>query len=225
MRSRNNHIGRKHQSAFTLIELLVAITILAIIAVLGWRGLDSIVRARAGLTVEMEQTRGIQLAFAQIENDCAHLADASNLTGRETMSALGNRLVLIRTVFEENQPSRLQVVLYQVREGVLSRREALPTRELAALDKDWQNAINDADANPIIALQSQVAGFEMRTWRNGEGGWRSGGSESDGAGNPGQPGSAAGQAPKTAKMTGLEISVQLAGHELPVTKVFLLGAV
>jgi general secretion pathway protein J len=39
-----------HRSAaprgFTLIELLVAITILAIVAVLGWRGLDGIVRAR-----------------------------------------------------------------------------------------------------------------------------------------------------------------------------------
>ncbi len=40
----------KRRHGFTLVELLVAISILAILAVLGWRGLDSIVRARIGLT-------------------------------------------------------------------------------------------------------------------------------------------------------------------------------
>ncbi|MFZ6719652.1 PulJ/GspJ family protein [Undibacterium sp. Ji49W] len=213
----------RHQTGFTLIELLVAITILAIIAVLGWRGLDSIVRARAGLTAEMEQTRGIQLAFAQIENDCAHLVDPINLPGREVLSALGSRLVLVRTVFEENQPSRLQVVAYRLREGVLSRSEMLPTRELAVLDQDWQNAMSDVDVNPAIALQSQVLSLDMRTWRNGENGWRMGGSEADGAATP-QAGAGA-PATKSGKLTGLELSVQLTGRELPVTKVFLLGAV
>ena len=52
---------------FTLVELLVAISILAIVAVLGWRGLDGIVRARTTLTQQMETTRGMQLAFAQMQ--------------------------------------------------------------------------------------------------------------------------------------------------------------
>ena len=37
---------RTLSAGFTLIELLVAIGILAMVAVLGWRGLDSIVRSR-----------------------------------------------------------------------------------------------------------------------------------------------------------------------------------
>jgi general secretion pathway protein J len=36
----------RRQRGLTLIELLVAISVLAFVAVLGWRGLDSIVRAR-----------------------------------------------------------------------------------------------------------------------------------------------------------------------------------
>ncbi|MFZ6767062.1 PulJ/GspJ family protein [Undibacterium sp. Di26W] len=214
----------RHQTGFTLIELLVAITILAIIAVLGWRGLDSIVRARAGLTAEMEQTRGIQLAFAQIENDCAHLVDPNNLPGREILSALGSRLVLVRTVFEENQPSRLQVVAYRLKEGVLSRSEMSPTRELATLEQDWQNAMSDVDGGPAIALQSQILSLDMRTWRNGENGWRMGGTEADGAATA-QSGTGSAPVAKGNKLTGLELSVQLTGRELPVTKVFLLGAV
>lgn len=220
--------GNSHsqdQSGFTLIELLVAITILAIIAVLGWRGLDSIVRARSGLTTEMEQTRGIQLAFAQIENDCAHLVEPGNLSGRDVLSAIGARLVLIRNVFEENRPTQLQVVVYRVNGGVLSRRETQPTRELSVLDQDWQNALSDTDNAPAIDLQNQVTSFDMRTWKEGENGWRTGDS-ADVAATPAKPVQAAPGLPvKAAKLTGLEISMQLAGRELPVTKVFLLGAV
>ena len=59
---------RNHSAAgFTLIELLVAIGILAMVAVLGWRGLDSIMRSREVLTGQLEQARGMQLAFAQMQ--------------------------------------------------------------------------------------------------------------------------------------------------------------
>jgi len=34
---------RRRRAGFTLIELLVAISVLAVVAVLGWRGLDGIV--------------------------------------------------------------------------------------------------------------------------------------------------------------------------------------
>ena len=66
--------SRQRPAGFTLVELLVAIAILAMVAVLGWRGLDGIVRARVALTADMETTRGMQLAFAQMENDCEHAA-------------------------------------------------------------------------------------------------------------------------------------------------------
>lgn len=65
----------KNARGFTLIELLVAITVLAIVAVLGWRGLDGIVRSREQLTQNMEQTRGTQLTFAQMQSDLEQIAD------------------------------------------------------------------------------------------------------------------------------------------------------
>src|SRR3569832_868263 len=67
------------QTGLTLIELLVAISVLAFVAVLGWRGLDGIVRARIGLTGSMEQTRGMQLAFAQLQRDCSPAAPRAQL--------------------------------------------------------------------------------------------------------------------------------------------------
>ncbi|CAN5882346.1 prepilin-type N-terminal cleavage/methylation domain-containing protein [soil metagenome] len=204
---------------FTLVELLVAITILAIIAVLGWRGLDSIVRARMSLTTELEQTRGTQISFAQLENDAAHLAGVNLLSTRESLRASQQRLMMIRTVYEDNQPTRLQVVAYRVVDGILSRRESIATRDFQVLTADWQNAINETDTMPVVALQDGVVSLEMRTWNPDENTWRVAGSDiavSNALNGP------AGKAIPI--KTGLEISLQLRGREHPLLKVFLLGA-
>src|SRR5450830_806531 len=110
---------------FTLIELLVAISILAMVAVLGWRGLDGIVRARVALTQQMEVTRGMQLAFAQMQSDCEHIpVDGVLLGTRPYLLFDKDKLTLVRMVLLENEPTRLQVVSYRLRDGVLLRRES-----------------------------------------------------------------------------------------------------
>ena len=123
MRHRSE-IARHSTWGLTLVELLVAISVLGFVAVLGWRGLDSIVRARIALTSDLEQTRGMQLAFAQLQSDCAHLASPSVLPNRIPLAVGQGRLTLVRTVFADNQPSRLQVISYRVNDGVLTRRES-----------------------------------------------------------------------------------------------------
>lgn len=208
-------------TGFTLIELLVAISILAIIAVLGWRGLDSIVRARVSLNAELEQTRGTQISFAQLENDCAHLAGVTLLPTHESLRAAQQRIIMIRTVYEDNQPSRLQVVAYRVVEGVLSRRESTATRDMKVLDADWQNALNDSDAMPVVELQSNIASLDMRTWNNDENTWRIAGS--DIAPDTSVPVSTH-RSKSVPLKTGLEVSLQLRGREHPLLKIFLLGA-
>jgi general secretion pathway protein J len=209
----------KKASGFTLIELLVAISILAIIAVLGWRGLDSIVRARMSLTSELEQTRGIQISFAQLENDCAHLAGDNLLAGRESLRASQQSLVMVRTVNEDQQPTRLQVVAYRLVEGVLSRRESPATRDLKMLDEVWQSAISDADNMAVVELQSKVIALEMRTWNPNENNWRIAGSD---GGDATLSGVKSGKT--VTPKTGLEVSLQLQGREHPLLKIFLLGA-
>ena len=206
---------KRSRRGFTLIELLVAISILAIVAVLGWRGLDGIVRARIALTAELEQTRGLQLAFAQLQSDTEHLASAADIGGRSTLAAAEGRLTLIRTMFADAQPSRLQVVAYRLRDGVLIRRESIATRDLNALDALWQGSLSgsDTDAIPAVALQSGVSGLTLRLWFSDGAGWRA------------DPGSAttATHAANAAAASGLEVVLQ-SGPALRMTKVFLLGA-
>jgi len=155
---------------FTLVELLVAITVLAIVAVLGWRGLDGIVRSREQLTAQMEQTRGIQLAFAQLQSDLEQIADKGTvLNNHQNLMADNTRLVFIRTVLTENAPTQLQVVSYRIRDGILSRRESPSTRDLVQLDGLWQAALGDAggDVQREVALHGGVNGMGVRVWENG----------------------------------------------------------
>jgi len=203
----------KHRG-MTLIELLVAISVLAFIAVLGWRGLDSIVRARIALTGDLEQTRGMQLAFAQLQSDCAHLVNAAVLPDRMPLAAGQNRLTLVRAVFADNQPSRLQVIAYRVKDGVLTRRESATTRDLTELDDLWRAVAGDTDTGQTVVLQSGVDSLTPRLWANGA--WRLGADT--------LPAATAGMNVGTVAPTGLEVALQLRGRDTKLLKIFLLGA-
>ncbi|HJV75828.1 MAG TPA: prepilin-type N-terminal cleavage/methylation domain-containing protein [Noviherbaspirillum sp.] len=200
---------------FTLVELLVAISILAIVAVLGWRGLDSIIRARTSLNDDLTETRGLQLAFAQMQSDSSHIATPESIGTRPPLLAQPGRLTLVRMVFSENQPSRVQVVAYRLRDGVLTRRESVATRDLKELDTAWTAALGDADPTPAVTLHSSISDMVIRTWIPGVGWQATGG---DAAPVPAAP------VPGAQAVTGLEVALQLRGRPASLTKIFLLGA-
>ncbi|MES2758122.1 MAG: prepilin-type N-terminal cleavage/methylation domain-containing protein [Pseudomonadota bacterium] len=209
--------GRLHRArGFTLVELLVAISILAMVAVLGWRGLDGIVRARVALTDQMEVTRGMQLAFAQMQSDAEHMADAALLDRRAFLQAGEDRLTLVRTSYVENEPMRLQVVSYRVRDGMLTRRESASTRDLMQLDVLWQAAISDIDPTPPVTLQGGVTGMLIESWQQNQ--WRQSGQQQQQEPQP-QP------APGEAGPGGLQVALQVQGLAAPMRKAFLLGGI
>lgn len=217
-----------HARGFTLVELLVAITVLAIVAVLGWRGLDGIVRSREQVTAQMEQTRGIQLAFSQLQSDLEQVADKADLlNGHQNLVADNTRLVFIRTVLAENAPTQLQVVSYRIRDGVLTRRESAYTRDLVQLDGLWQAALGDSgDVQRQVALHKGVNGMAVRIWDNGV--WRTPDNSNTGI-DPNQQQQQqqqqqTGIVPPTGA-TGVEVSLQIEGQPNALAKVFLLGAV
>jgi general secretion pathway protein J len=229
MTTRTRRIDRAR--GFTLVELLVAISILAIVAVLGWRGLDSIVRARVALTQQMETTRGMQLAFAQMQSDCEHIAQRDVVDQRPYLLIGADRFTLVREVFTENQPSRLQVVAYRIVNGTLIRRESQPTRDLIQLDALWQAVTSDTDSNAAVALQAGVTGMQVATWLNNS--WRQGGVDpgANAAGTaqapaapapPHQPDQVAPQQ-ATNEPTGMQVALLGQGLQAPLVKSFLLG--
>ena len=54
---------------FTLVEVLVALAILAVLAVLGWRGLDAVLGNEARARAELDRWDGVGLALRQLARD------------------------------------------------------------------------------------------------------------------------------------------------------------
>ena len=207
----------------TLIELLVAISVLAFVAVLGWRGLDSITRARAGLNAELEQARGLQLAFAQLQTDCANAADAAALDGQSPLFVDATRVTIARRLQPDGQAGALQLVSWRLRDGVLTREESPPTRDLTQLQQFRQFA--QAGGARALRLQDGVQAMQLRVWTDDGRGWR--GWEQMAAGIVSRGALMNPRAGTTAMQTdwrGLEVSLQLAGRARPLTKVFMMGA-
>lgn len=214
---------------FTLIELLVAITILAVVAVLGWRGLDSIVRSRVALTQELEQTRGIQLAFAQMQSDCAQVVQPDDVGGRPALVVEAERITLIRSVRTENQPLRVQVVSYRLREGTLMRAESAATRELAELDAMWQAMREEGGAGAAtgVALRADIAGMRVQSWFTAQPGWRDPAAPSANVEDAANAANDASFAEQGVMPSGLQVQLQLRDQTdgSGMTKIFLVGAV
>jgi general secretion pathway protein J len=223
---------KNRQKGLTLIELLIAISVLAFVAVLGWRGLDTIVRTRTALNEDLEQTRGLQLAFAQMQTDSAKIASATQLPDRSPVDIGPDRLTLVRTTGGDGQPTRLQVITYRVRDGVLTRQESIPTRDLNELQQIFSAALNNFNTSGGVVLQTGVAGMVMRVWdgRN----WQSNQTSAPQA-SPQQPAAPGGRVSKgqimaqgeaaSRSLTGLEVALQMQRNEATMQKVFLLGAI
>jgi general secretion pathway protein J len=213
----------RYSRGLTLVELLVAIAVLAIISVLGWRGLDVITRTRLILNEELAQTRDLQLAFAQMQIDCANAVDADTLAGARPMLIETNRVTLARRLQPEAQAGALQLVTWRWRDSVLTREETPPTRDLNQLARDWQLA--QSGSATAVKLHRSVQQMALRVWADDGAGWRtwqptdkpviSRGSLM----NP--------ERGTTATQTvwrGLEVSLQLPGQAANMTKIFMLGA-
>lgn len=215
----------KSPRGMTLVELLVAMTMMAFVAVLGWRGLDSITRARISLNAELAQTRGLQLAFAQMQTDCMNVVNPAEIDGRQALEIDQTRITLIRRTQPDAQPGALQRVTYRLRDGSLTREESPPTRDLVRLNQYQQLAQSSASSE--VRLQSGVQSMQSRVWADDGRGWRTMGSV-----DSRMPTSRAAlmnpQAGTTSTQmvwTGLEVAFRLPGHEASLTKIFMLGAV
>jgi general secretion pathway protein J len=210
------------QRGLTLIELLVAIGVLAFIAVMAWRGLDSLTRTRESLNHELEQARSLQLTLAQWQIDCANAVDADLLDGHAPLLIENSQFVLTRRVQLEAQPSTLQIVTWRLHQGVLSRSALPPTRDLTPLEAGWQQALNGSES--AVNLLTGVTGLSFRVWASDGRGWRAWEAGTQGRVSHGAlANSQTGTTSTQLVWRGVEMSLQLSDRPAPLTKIFLMG--
>jgi general secretion pathway protein J len=151
---------------FTLLELLVAISILATVSLIAWRGLDTLVHTRARLEPEGEQVRALLTTFGQLDRDTAQAINPTLFAltvSPVTVTLVGGQPALSITRLapvEADKPTALEVVGYRVEDGYLVRSASLPMRGRGAVA---------AEEITNVRLLEGVKALRVRIYRDGLG--------------------------------------------------------
>ncbi|WP_028229091.1 PulJ/GspJ family protein [Paraburkholderia ferrariae] len=208
---------------FTLIELLVAIAILAVVAILSWRGLDQIMRGRDTITRSMADERVFAQMFDQMRIDCRQAA-SDDEAGASAISLEGGVLQIVRAfAVPPGAAPRLQVVRYRVTEGRVVRYASPPIANLGEL----RRALRGGESGNWNALPMMggVGSISARLYVP-KVGWTSSMQDvraqlTANVNNLKVP--QLGNAPLPRSVTGLEVRVGATSLQWPVTRVFLVG--
>jgi general secretion pathway protein J len=125
-------VDRRSEPGFTLVEMLVAISLLGLLGVISWRGLDEIIAQRQRIATQTTETQRLVRAFGQIERDVAQRVP--NVLFATIRASSGQLPLSIQVVVEEDGGEQLQIirtrvdgpgllaVSYSLEEGDLVRR-------------------------------------------------------------------------------------------------------
>ncbi|WP_088928035.1 type II secretion system protein J [Burkholderia multivorans] len=207
---------------FTLIELMIAIAILAVVAVLAWRGLDQIMRGRDKVASAMEDERVFAQMFDQMRID-ARLAATDDEAGQPAIGVAGNTLQIIRALDVPGAAPRLQVVRYRIAGGRFVRYASPPlddANRLHALLKD-----SSVDGWSAVALMGGVGAIDAKLYVPRVG-WTTSVQAANDAlaqNNDALKVPQIGNAPPPRAVTGLQVSIGATSLRVPITRVFLVG--
>lgn len=219
---RSERRRRAGAHGFTLIELLVAIAIMAVIAVLSWRGLDQIIRGRQTITNAMEDERVFAQLFDQMRID-ARQAASDDESGQPAVSLAGGGLQIVRQLTLPGSAPRLQVVRYRVTEGRVIRYASPPLASVG----DLRSALRGGESEGWtgLPLMGGVGAISARLyvprvgWTTQMKDVQSAITEADNNLKVPQ----LGNAPLPRSVTGLEVSVGAHSLARPIMRVFLIG--
>lgn len=130
------------QRGFTLIELLIAITLMAVLAGLSWRGLDSLMRSRDITQVQVDKTAVLQTVLAQWQADLNAVQPVPSITDAGVLWD-GRTLRLTRRATAwraDGADAGLWVVAWTLRGNKWLRWQSAPVQTRAALQQAWANA-------------------------------------------------------------------------------------
>lgn len=166
------------QKGFTLIELLIAITLMAVLAGLSWRGLDSLMRSRDITQAQVNKTAVLQTVLAQWQADLNAIHAVPNITDAGVLWD-GRTLRITRRATAwraDGADAGLWVVAWTLRNNQWLRWQSPPLQTRAALQQAWANAErwgqnpssdDAAFETKLISLEAwQLTYFRGNAWTN-----------------------------------------------------------
>lgn len=125
---------------FTLVEVLVALSIMAVLAVMAWRGVDGITRSRDISNAQLQRSLLLNTIIAQWEQDLASLQETPVVP---PLTFDGGSLRMIRRA-----PGGLQVVVWSLRSSTV-----LPTPPDG---QPLQGMVWQRWAGPVVTLRNAL---------------------------------------------------------------------
>lgn len=163
---------RKH-TGFTLIEVLVAITLMALVSIMAWRGLENVSSQQRRLSADADENDAIIRMLGQLERDFAQRAPDALLAGTTTptVATLLPQSVLVTTNGQPDSPATIELIrsdaanpgawqrVVWFQDGTVLRRAAGPSAMQYPLPAAGKGA----------AILGNVQRFALRGWVPGQG--------------------------------------------------------
>ena len=163
---RNGHRLRRQWRGFTLLEVLVALSIMSVIAVLGWRGLDGVIRLADRIRLVDDSTADWKGVFTQVDQDLrgVPVQRTGNMPGQTPVSPVirmdTDGLTLLVSQQTDEVPARWVTLRWALQNGRVTRA-VIPLADTGGAETP----------KPVASiLEGPTArGLRMRFWYEGVG--------------------------------------------------------
>lgn len=156
---------QRHSRGFTLIELLVAIAVMALMAMLSWRGLDGMSRAQTQLQTRADDALALQVGLSQWRAD---LDAMTQLQGTPALDWDGRVLRITRT-HAQREPVSMQVVAWTLRgpgaSGTWMRWQSPPLTMRSEWTNAWTRAQTWGQTPTEAERSSEVSVRPLSQWQ------------------------------------------------------------
>ena len=148
---------------FTLIEVLVASAILALMALISWRGLDGMFKTQTALQTRSDATQNLQMGMAQWRTD---LDNMLVLQGTPALEWDG-RVMRITRQHSQDPKAGVQVVAWTLGNGQWTRWQSEPLMQNDAWTQAWNQAQIWAESagNLKTNTAQEVVIHPLQTWQ------------------------------------------------------------
>lgn len=153
----------KASKGFTLIEVLVASAILALMALISWRGLDGMFKTQTALQTRSDATQNLQMGMAQWRTD---LDNMLILQGTPALEWDG-RVMRITRQHSQDPKAGVQVVAWTLGNGQWTRWQSEPLMQNNAWTQAWTQAQNWAESAGSLKANTaqEVVIHPLQTWQ------------------------------------------------------------
>jgi general secretion pathway protein J len=162
----------KASRGFTLIEVLVASAILALMALISWRGIDGMFKTQSALQSRSDATQNLQVGLAQWRTDLDNMVVLQGTPARDW----DGRVLRITRQHSQDPQAGVQVVAWTLGNGQWTRWQSEPLTQSEAWTLAWAQAQIWAESagNLNVNTSREVLIHPMQTWQiyyHREGAW------------------------------------------------------